>query len=166
MIRGIIFSNLMYQLQKKYLYLGKTYEVVHRQNQKNIVELADKLYIASNNPKYVRTYLLAWYKQQARRVIANRVMHYSRISGVQFQSIRIGSTETQWGSCSSQKNLHFNWKLIMAPLPVIDYVVTHELAHIAELNHSRAFWEKVRRMYPLYRYYRTWLKRYGETLTI
>jgi len=62
---------------------------------------------------------------------------------------------------AADKNLHFNWKLIMAPLPVIDYVVTHELAHLTELNHSRAFWERVRRMFPIYRQYRTWLKRHG-----
>jgi predicted metal-dependent hydrolase len=54
----------------------------------------------------------------------------------------------------------------MAPLEVIDYVVAHELAHLTELNHSRDFWERVRRIYPLYREYRTWLKRHGDTLRI
>jgi predicted metal-dependent hydrolase len=78
----------------------------------------------------------------------------------------IADAETRWGSCSIDKNLHFNWKLIMTPLPVIDYVVSHELAHLVEMNHSRNFWEKVRKMFPLYRQYRTWLKRNGHTLTL
>ena len=67
---------------------------------------------------------------------------------------------------SQDKNLNFNWRLIMAPLSVIDYVVAHELAHLKEMNHSRDFWETVRKMSPLYRQYRTWLKRNGDTLVI
>lgn len=152
--------------RREYVYLGKRYPLAIRQNQKNIVELTDKLYIASANPKFVGQYLLRWYRQQARRVIAGRVQLYAKYAHLQFRSVSIGAAETRWGSCSSKKDLHFNWRLIMAPLEVVDYVVAHELAHIVELNHSRAFWEKVRTLFPLYRQYRTWLKRNGELLRL
>lgn len=150
----------------EYLYLGKPYQLILRQNKKSIVELEDKLYVASSSEKYVKTYLESWYKQQARKIILERVHHYAKLGGYTYKSVSLMSATTRWGSCSSQKNLNFNWKLIMAPLEVLDYVVCHELAHLLELNHSRNFWEKVRKIFPLYRQHRTWLKRYGHTLTI
>ncbi len=148
-----------------YLYLGQTYPLQLRSGQKDLVEISDKLYVASMNEKFVKTYLVSWYKQQARKIIVARVNHYAKIAGLSFRSISITTAETRWGSCSSNKTLNFNWKLVMAPIEVIDYVVTHELAHLTELNHSKAFWETVRKMYPLYREHRTWLKRYGHTLS-
>lgn len=153
--------------QKKsdeYLYLGKKY-LLEIRNQKNLIEVEDKIYLAlkTNNTK---TYLTNWYKQQANKIIGERVKHYANFAGLSYKSIAITSAETRWGSCSSQKTLNFNWRLIMAPPEVIDYVVTHELAHLTEMNHSLAFWERVRKMYPLYRGHRTWLKRYGELLRV
>jgi predicted metal-dependent hydrolase len=149
-----------------YLYLGKEYEVGIRQRPKELVEVADKLYVASKNPRLIKTYLTSWFKQQARKVISQRVQLYAKVSGASYKSIGITSAETRWGSCSSDRSLNFNWKLVMAPLPVIDYVVCHELAHLSEMNHSRAFWETVRKMFPLYREHRTWLKRNGHRLTV
>lgn len=149
-----------------YLYLGKRYVVTLRQNKKAIVELEDKFYIASSSEKYVKTYLLSWYKQQARKIITQRVQLYAARTGLNYKSVSLMEATTRWGSCSSQKTLNFNWKLVMAPLEVLDYVVTHELAHLVELNHSRAFWETVRKMFPIYREYRTWLKRHGHTLKV
>lgn len=164
-------QKMLTHLEKKapvghYLYLGKSYPLEIRPGQKELIEISDKLYIANFNEKFFKKYLTSWYKQQARKVIVERVNHYARIAGLKFRSISITTAETRWGSCSSNKTLNFNWKLIMAPMEVIDYVITHELAHLTELNHSRAFWENVRKMYPLYREYRTWLKRYGHTLIV
>jgi predicted metal-dependent hydrolase len=150
----------------EYLYLGKYYPLELRQNQKELIELEDKFYLGSLNKKYVKTYLTSWYKQQARKVISERVYYYAKMAGLNFRTIHLTSAQTRWGSCSSEKNLNFNWKLIMAPLPVIDYVVAHELAHLTQMNHSKDFWETVRKMYPLYREHRTWIKRYGHTLHI
>ena len=114
----------------------------------------------------MKTYLESWYKQQARKIILERVHHYARVGEYTYQSVSLMSATTRWGSCSARKNLNFNWKLVMAPLEVLDYVVCHELAHLVELNHSRDFWERVRKIFPLYRQYRTWLKRHGHTLKI
>ena len=153
---------------KKYLYLGKEYELAVRTGQKNIIEIDDKIYLGSPNIKYTETYLTSWYKQQARKIIIERVYLYARHFGQKFNSVNVGSVAatSRWGSCSSQKNLNFNWKLIMAPLEAIDYVVVHELSHLTELNHSRAFWENVRKMFPIYREQRTWFKRHGHLLNL
>lgn len=155
-------------MKKSYLYLGKEYEIAVRLGQKNIVEIEDKIYLASANIKYTETYLTNWYKQQARKIILERVYLYSKRFEQKFNSVDVGrvAAKTRWGSCSSEKHLNFNWKLIMAPLETIDYVVVHEIAHLTELNHSRAFWENVRKMHPLYRSPRTWLKRNGHLLNI
>lgn len=150
----------------EYLYLGKPYQLATRHDQKEIVEFSDKLYIASTNKTFIKTYLTSWYKQEARKIISERVQLYAQKADLTYRSVAITSAETRWGSCSSQKTLNFNWKLVMAPLEVIDYVIAHELAHLTELNHSQNFWGKVRKMYPLYRQYRTWLKRHGHLLQI
>lgn len=150
-----------------YLYLGKKFSLELRPGQKELVQvLQDKIVVATASKKYIKTYLESWYKQEARKVISARVNHYAKIAGVSFKSVAITSAETRWGSCSSNRTLNFNWKLVMAPLEVVDYVVAHELSHLTELNHSRAFWDGVRKMYPLYREYRTWLKRNGHTLSL
>jgi predicted metal-dependent hydrolase len=154
------------QERNDYWYLGKLYPLATGKNMKELVEVSDKLYVGSTNTKYVKTYLESWYKQQARKIIVSRVAYYAKIIGAQYRSVSITTAETRWGSCSSQKTLNFNWKLVMAPIEVIDYVVCHELAHLTELNHSHAFWETVRKMYPLYREHRTWLRRHEQQLTI
>lgn len=150
----------------EFLYLGKSYKVASRPGQKELIEIGDKLYFGNPNTKNIKTYLTSWYKQQARKIIVQRVYHYAKIADLSFNTVSITSAETRWGSCSSNRTLNFNWKLIMAPIEVIDYVVAHELAHLTEMNHSRAFYEVVRKMNPLYREYRTWLKRHGHTLIV
>ncbi len=147
-------------------YLGKKYPLEVRLNKKSVVEFSDKFYVSSANHLSIKRYLESWYKQQARRIIQERVKYFSKLSGLTYNMIGISDAASRWGSASGRKNLHFNWRLVMAPLPVIDYVVSHELAHLSEMNHSRQFWEKVRKMFPLYRQYRTWLKRNGEGLKI
>ncbi len=164
--RQLMQARLPQKAKSTYYYLGKEYTLGVPTEPKELVEVGDKLYVASTNPSLIKKYLESWYKQQARKVIFSRVEHYAKIAGLSYRSIALTSAETRWGSCSSQKTLNFNWKLIMAPLEVIDYVVTHELAHLTEMNHSRSFWETVRKMYPLYREHRTWLKRNGHNLTI
>ena len=153
---------------KKYLYLGKEYELSARLGQKELIEVNDKIYIALPISKSTDNYIIGWYKERARKIITERTYYFSNKHQLHFRSITVGKTaaNTRWGSCSSQKNLNFNWKLIMAPIEVIDYVVIHELSHLANLDHSRSFWESVGKMQIMYREYRLWLKRHGHKLTI
>jgi predicted metal-dependent hydrolase len=84
--------------------------------------------------------------------------------GVAYRRIRIGGQRTLWGSCSPAGTLSFNWRLVLAPLEVLDYVVVHELCHLRVPNHSRAFWGLVERRRPHWREQRTWLREHGPEL--
>ncbi len=84
--------------------------------------------------------------------------------GVAYRRIRIGSQRTLWGSCSPGGALSFNWRLVLAPAEVLDYVVVHELCHLREPNHSRRFWGLVEERRPQWRKQRDWLREYGPEL--
>jgi predicted metal-dependent hydrolase len=107
-----------------------------------------------------------WYRQNARQILHERVKVYSQQHGFQYQSIRITSARTRWGSCSASRSLNFSWRLIMAPLEVVDYVVVHELVHTVVHNHSKRFWKKVERILPDYNERRKWLRKNGSHLMI
>jgi hypothetical protein len=100
----------------------------------------------------------AWLKKQAETVIVDMAKKQSSKIGVKYSNLRIRSARTRWGSCSPTGNLNFNWKLIIAPLPVIEYVVIHELCHLKELNHSKEFWKLVEKNCPDWRKQRRWLR--------
>lgn len=100
----------------------------------------------------------------ARDIFTRKTEYYARIMGISYGRIAIREQKTRWGSCSSKGNLNFNWRLILAPEEVLDYVVVHELAHRREMNHSKAFYAIVESVLPDYRQARKWLKENGHTL--
>jgi predicted metal-dependent hydrolase len=100
----------------------------------------------------------AWYRRQARLVLAERVAAYAWQTGLQPKKLRIGAARTRWGSCSSKGTLSFTWRLVMAPQQVVDYVVVHELCHLQVKNHSRDFWARVKAILPDYKQQVGWLK--------
>lgn len=110
--------------------------------------------------------ITGWLKDQARTRIVEKVRGYSLLMGVEPNQIRIKDQKTRWGSCSSKDNLNFNWRLIMAPEWIIDYVIIHELCHLVHLNHSPAYWQLVENMMPDYKMRRQWLKEKGHTLVL
>lgn len=110
--------------------------------------------------------LTTWYKKQARAIITERVEFYARKFDLKVRSVRITSAKTRWGSCSRVNGLSFTWRLVMAPVEIIDYIVIHELAHIVEKNHSRAFWSQMEKMQPDYKSRRSWLKANGRQLDL
>jgi len=103
-------------------------------------------------------------KEVANQKIYERVSYLASLMGLSHGRIRITNAKSRWGSCQKNGNLTFSWRLVMAPWPVIDYVVIHELTHLLEHNHSRRFWERVRRVYPEYKNCRKWLKDNGHLL--
>jgi predicted metal-dependent hydrolase len=106
-----------------------------------------------------------WYRAEAARLINERVDRLSSQIGVHCKRIVIRGQKTRWGSCSHKKTLSFNWRLIMAPEPVTDYVVIHELAHLKEMNHSKRFWELVAQHCHGWREYKSWLRQHEANLT-
>jgi predicted metal-dependent hydrolase len=107
-----------------------------------------------------------WLKNQAEIIIKAMAERHSSKIGVKYHALHIRPARTRWGSCSPGGTLSFNWKLIMAPLPVIEYVVVHELCHLRELNHSKSFWKLVELHCPEWRVQRKWLRANEAALTI
>jgi predicted metal-dependent hydrolase len=98
----------------------------------------------------IRDVVQAWLQRQARRVFDERCRHFAAQLGVRFNRLGLSSATTRWGSANANGSIRLNWRLIHFALPVIDYVVTHELAHLREMNHSPAFWDVVRSVLPDY----------------
>ncbi len=107
-----------------------------------------------------------WYRAQAAGVIGERVQYYAAQYGLRYEKVRISAARTRWGSCSARGTLSFTWRLVLAPLAVIDYVVLHELAHLRLKNHSKQFWQQVEAWLPDYRRHREWLKKEGGKLGV
>ncbi len=101
--------------------------------------------------------ILTWYKSQARRYFAQEVESEKAKYGFSYKEIAVKDTSSRWGSCSAQKNLNFNWRLVMAPPEILRYVVCHEIAHLTHLNHSTDFWNLVEKMFPKYKEAKLWL---------
>jgi predicted metal-dependent hydrolase len=108
--------------------------------------------------------LTDWLKLEAQADLEARVAAHAARLGVTVTSVRLRAQSTRWGSCSSSGRLNFNWRLILAPDFVLDYVAAHEVAHLVEMNHSAAFWETVARTLPTMARGRSWLKAHGRQL--
>ncbi len=104
------------------------------------------------------------YLSQAKEYFPERVAYYAQLLQVDVGRITIREQKTRWGSCSSKGNLNFNWRLMLAPEEIRDYVVLHEIAHRKELNHSPAFWKIVESVMPDYEDRKQWLKDHGREL--
>jgi predicted metal-dependent hydrolase len=117
-----------------------------------------------NDPKnreaseFVRQKLVEWYMARAEEKIKERIAKYAVLVEKQPQRVIVKEQGKRWGSCSYAKTLRFNWKIIMAPISVLDYVIVHELCHMVINNHSDKFWDKIRSIIPDYPKKRKWLK--------
>ncbi|WP_404400781.1 M48 family metallopeptidase [Pelagibacterium halotolerans] len=113
---------------------------------------------------HFRRRLIDWFKTEARSDIEARCAVHANTLGVSIAAIRMRDQSTRWGSCSSARVLNFNWRLIMAPPFVLDYVAAHEVAHILEMNHAPAYWHTLARALPDYERGKAWLKVHGQSL--
>lgn len=95
-------------------------------------------------------------------MLAEKTAHFAKEMGVTYGRITIREQKTRWGSCSSAGNLNYNWKLVLMPGRVMDYVVIHELAHRKEMNHSARFYAVVAQQMPDYKVWQSWLKEHGR----
>lgn len=116
-----------------------------------------------------RTYkrqILAWYKEQTGRIVAERLPSLSAKMGLQYNKMSIKQQRSRWASCSKKKNLNFNLLLSAAPLQVIDYVIVHELAHMVEMNHSKKFWDIVASVDPDFSGHKAWLDDHSPVIGV
>lgn len=114
----------------------------------------------------VQALVQQWYKESAAQEIAQRVAYWQTITGITPHSHRVRTYKSRWGSCSHRKELTFNWKLVMTPPVVLDYVVVHELCHIIHFNHSPEYWRLVERFQPDYKAHKNWLRTHGLSLDL
>ncbi len=112
----------------------------------------------------VSTKLKAYFKTMARERMVSASIHYADLLDKPIGRITIRDTRSRWGSCTSDGNLMYSWRLIMAPKAVQAYVAAHEACHLIEMNHSDAYWSLVSTIYPDYKTHRMWLKKNGSLL--
>ena len=107
-----------------------------------------------------------WYQQQAEEYLSLRVSQLASATGLIPRTLQIKTYKARWGSCHRDGSIQLNWKLLMAPPSIIDYVIIHELCHLKQHNHSPAFWKLVEQFHPDYRSHRAWLKSHGHQLNL
>ncbi len=156
-----------YASGETFLYLGKEYPLTIVAHQRPALTFSsNKFHLAKSSLPKARQAFIRWYKAQALAVISERVAFHADKNQCTWRKMRISSARTRWGSCSTSGTLSFTWRLVMAPLEVIDYVVVHELAHTQIKNHSSKFWRRVAEIMPEFKRHVAWLKKNGRLLTL
>ncbi len=154
---------------EEFLYLGERYplEIGDGPGRASPLTLSfGKFFLNRERAVHARDLFIAWYKREAERRLSERLSYYTERLCLFPKGMRITSARSRWGSCSRDNRLSFSWRIVMASLRVIDYILIHELAHIREKNHSRRFWGLVESIMPDYRERRLWLKKNGHLLTL
>ncbi len=154
---------------EKFMYFWEDYELKFSSDVKNIDFDWKYFYIDKNHKNNVEALFEYFYKKEARTYIQERTDFISKKYNLEFNKFKITSAKTRWWSCSSTRNISFSYRLIMAPIKTIDYVIVHELAHLNEMNHSKNFWNLVEKMmswiYPWdYKVYKKWLSEHWNKL--
>jgi hypothetical protein len=145
-------------------YLGQAYPLRVVERQPAALVFKDGFSLRQDALPQAAALFEAWYRKRARAVLAARLAELAAQHGFRYGQMRLSSARTRWGSCSSSGTISLNWKLVMAPPEIIDYVILHELAHTQERNHSARFWALVARLDPEYKARRRWLKENGACL--
>lgn len=114
----------------------------------------------------IKNAIIKWYKDKALTFLSRRVKRYSRYLKEEPKAIKIREIKLRWGSCTPDGKLLFNWRIMMAPVSAIDYVVIHELSHLQDPNHSASFWDLVESLQPTYRKWKEWLHINGRQLDL
>lgn len=131
----------------------------------NVKVRGEKMFLALNSaiteqkiPSAAKKALQDYYRKKAEEVVHDRLQNFNEHYGFKYNRVTLRNQKSRWGSCTSSGNLNFNWRLIMAPIEVIDYVIVHELCHLKQMNHSKNFWSLVGEVVPKYKVYRKWLR--------
>ncbi len=149
---------------ESFTYLGKEYPLHITDDMYGKLIFEDRFILAAKYHPKAKRLFEKWYKEEAFSVLSRQCRAYAERMGVKYKSLSLSGAKKRWGSCSAKGTLRFNWRLVMAPLEILDYVVVHELAHLRELNHSKKYWAVVENVYPAFRTARQWLKHHGARL--
>lgn len=163
-------KELIYIQNEKVLYLGNEYLLKVNEvdssfkNKVSIENSTIHIYLNRVDSCSIKSLLIKWYKEEALKIIGNRTVLLSKELKLFPSRIIIKEQKSRWGSCNSKGEIRINWKLIMAPLNVIDYVIIHELCHIKYMNHSKEYWSFVESIISDYKKNKRWLNENGMKL--
>jgi predicted metal-dependent hydrolase len=143
-------------------YLGAELRLVPQPGRTRVHRRGDELLV----PAHDRDALERWYRRAARAEIGPRLDSAAARAGTSYAGLTIRGQRTRWASCSQTGAMSFNWRLLLAPEPVLDYVVEHEVCHLEILDHSPRFWRLLESRVPDWRDHAGWLRRYGSTLVL
>lgn len=139
------------------LYLGEAYKLRITEDWQRPLDFnGEEFLLARDYECQAKRLFEAWYLKRAEEILEPRVKFFAQIANQPYSRIMISNAKTRWGACNSQRKLHFSWRLMMAPLDKIDYVIAHEVAHLQELNHSKRFWDKLESLMPDYKVHQQW----------
>lgn len=158
-----------FQPGEGFFYLGESYPLAiqdHNNGGHPLTLSFGKFVLDKDHLEEARRLFIQWYKQEAKDKLAGRINYYCNRLKLYPKGFRITSAKCRWGSCSGDNRLSITWRIMMAPLSVIDYVLIHELVHIREKNHSKRFWSYLETIVPDYKKHRLWLREHGNLLQI
>jgi predicted metal-dependent hydrolase len=155
-----------FSTSETFWYLGEQYPLRLVDRQLPPLDLDGAFCLACHAHSQAKQVFITWYREETRHITRELIKDYTKRFNLKVNRVRITSARTRWGSCSAKGNLNFTYRLSMAPLEVIKYVVVHELAHLKVQNHSRAYWAEVAKIYPDYQKQRAWLKQHGYRLNL
>jgi predicted metal-dependent hydrolase len=144
-------------------YLDGSLGLVVQPGRTRVHRRGERLFVPAGD---ARPAIERFYRRAARVEIGARLDRAVAIAGVSYRDLSIRAQRTRWASCSSNGHMSFNWRLLLAPESVLDYVIWHEVCHLEILDHSPRFWALVERYWPCYRKDREWLRHHGATLII
>ena len=146
------------------LYLGQSYRIEVVESEAECIQFDQHFLIPASRVSHKKGAMREWYIERAKERILPRVVKQARDLGVSFGQARIVDNRYRWGSCTVRDNINLNWRLIKAPMFVVDYVIAHELAHLLEPNHTPRFWNIVKTQVPMMDRARDWLREHGQLL--
>jgi predicted metal-dependent hydrolase len=144
-------------------YLGRMLQLVPERGRQRVARRGERLLVPAGDP---RPALERWFRRQARAELAVRLDRACSLADSSYRSLSIRGQRTRWASCASSGAMSFNWRLLLAPAEILDYVVEHEVAHLEVLDHSARFWRLLARRTPRYRDHERWLRAHGSALRL
>ena len=151
---------------KKIYFLGKKYPVIYVDGLNQITFHNSELFVPSKYKSNISKYIKDWYLQYFNEIVVTKTNLLTKKLNLNYNSISAINSVRRWGSCTSTKKISYNYKILMLDINLINYVITHEVCHLIEMNHQKKFWNCVSRILPNYMNLKKELKNYGFLLRI
>ena len=162
-----VFEPKTYLPGETFMFLGEGYQLALGSEENSWPCLSKNELIASGGTtSAISTQIHAWYLQSATQHLLQQTTKYAELMNAKPASVKVKAYKSRWGACSARGDLTYNWRIILAPADIVDYVVVHELAHLHHHNHSARFWACVAETLPDYKERNRWLKENGSLLRL